>query len=164
MTNLGSRTHVYATDSSLKGGLQNQTPQPIPPEGLELTELTGNAEFIVDDGKNPRPLPLEVSNAPTLTIWLNSDPNQGTIQVQASVPDADVIINGRKAQPLRQGRRSFYLEPGPHVIRVVKEGYDAAEQKVELKKGDVLRLPVFDLKPIVRTATLVIEGATRDAR
>ena len=163
VSNLGPRTRVYATDSSLKGGLQNQTPQPIPPEGVELTELTGNAEFIVDDGKNPRPLPLEVSNAPTLTIWLNSDPNQGTIHVQASVPDADAIIDGRKPQPLRQGRRSFYLEPGPHVIRVVKEGYEAAEQKVELKKGDILRLPVFDLKPIVRTATLMMEGATRDA-
>ena len=34
---------------------------------------------------------------------------------------------------------------------------------VDVKKGEVLHLGVIELKPVIRTASLVIEGATREA-
>jgi serine/threonine-protein kinase len=164
VANLGSHARVYTSDGSLKGGLKDQPAQPIPPEGLELTSLNGNAEFVLDNGKSPRPIPIEVGNAPSLAIWLTSDPNQGTLEIEANVPNADLYIDGHKRRPLRAGKNFLGLDPGPHTIRVASDGYEAAqEQKVDLKRGDVLRLPAFTLKPAVRTASLVIEGATRDA-
>jgi eukaryotic-like serine/threonine-protein kinase len=163
ISNLGSRARVYTSDRSLKGGLKEETPRPIPVEGLELRELVGNAELTLTDGKTPRPFPIEVSNAPMLTVWLTSNPNYGTVQVEANVPSPEVMIDGRKAKPLQKGRNYLHLEPGTHVIHVSKDGYEPVEQRVALKKGQVLSLPSFDLKPAVRAATLVIEGATRDA-
>jgi len=160
IANLAAHARVYGNDSSLKGGLKDQISQPIPTEGLQLDELAGNAEFILDNGKSPRSLPLEVSNTPTLTVWLASDPNQGTIQIQTNVTGVDVGIDGRMARPLRQPYLG--LEAGTHVIRVSKDGYEQAEQKVELKKGEIRQL-AFELKPVARLASLVLEGATRGA-
>jgi hypothetical protein len=108
-------------------------------------------------------LPIEFSNAPTLSIWLASDPNQVTILVDAGVPGADAIIDGKKPQPLRSGPKYFRLEPGTHTVRVVKDGYEASEQTLELAKKGEYRKLAFSLKPLVRTASLVIEGATPDS-
>ena len=163
IANLGFSARIYATDGSLKGGLKGQPAQPIPPEGLALGELTGNAELTLDDGKSPRQLPIEMSNAPTLTIWLASDLNLGTLTVQASVPGAEVTIDQRKPRPLRSGPNYLGLEPGKHTIRVSKAGYEQGVLNVELKKGEIHPLPVFELKLAVRTASLVIEGATGGA-
>jgi len=164
VANLGSRALVYTSDDSLRGGLKGQPAKPIPPEGLELTGLTGNTEFVLDDGKSQRPVPIEVSNAPSLAIWLTSDLNQGTLEIEANVANADLYIDGRKRRPLRAGKNYIGLEPGAHTIRVARDGYEALpEQKVDLKKGEVRQLAAFNLKPAVRTASLAIEGAPRDA-
>jgi serine/threonine protein kinase len=164
VANLGSRARVYTSDSSLKGGIKDHPAQPIPAVGLDLTDLNGNTEFVLDNGKSPRQIPIEVGDAPSLAIWLTSNPNQGTLEIEANVPSADLYIDGRKRRPLRAGKNYIGLEPGSHTIKVAGDGYEAApELKVELPKGETLRLPAFTLKPAVRTASLVIEGATRDA-
>lgn len=159
---LASRAQVYTTDRSLKAGLKDAMPVPIPDEGLPLSGLTTNAEFIVDNGKAPRSLPIEVSNAPTLTVWLANDPNLGSIDVEARLP-VEVSIDGRKSRPLRPGINHRALEPGRHTIVFSKEGYEPLQQIAEIKKGESLKLPAVDLKAVVRTATLAVEGGTGDA-
>ena len=72
-------------------------------------------------------------------------------------------FDNRKPLSLHQGRNYFGAEPGAHTIRVTRDGYDPVERKVELKKGVVLPLPVVEWKPLVRTASLGIEDATREA-
>jgi serine/threonine-protein kinase len=163
IASLASRARVYASDSSLKGGIKDQTPQPIPADGLEFGEVTASTELKLDDGKSPRTLPLEVGNSPTLTIWLASDPNQGTIEVEVQAPGMAVSLDRRTPRPLRPGLNRIGMGPGTHILRFTKDGYDPSEQSVELKKGEVRRLPAFELKPAIRTASLVIEGATREA-
>jgi len=163
ISNLAARARVYVSDGSLKAGVKDQTPQPIPADGLEFGEITPSTEIRLDDGKSPRPLPLEVGNAPMLTISLVSDPNQGTIPVEARVPGTEVSVDGRKPRLLRPERNYLGLEPGSHILRFSKEGYEAADRKVDLKKGEILPVVDVELKPVVRTATLAIEGATRDA-
>jgi serine/threonine-protein kinase len=162
IANLASRAKVYASDPTLKGGLKDTPPQPVPAQGLELNGLAGNAEFLVEDGKSP-PRSIELSNAPTLTVWLASDPNQGKLELQVNVPDAEVTINGRKRRAPRAGKNYYSMEPGPYVVRVSKEGYETAEQKGDLKKGMTVTLPGFELKAIVRLASLLMEGATPGA-
>jgi serine/threonine protein kinase len=160
IASLASRARVYATDSSLKGALKDQTAQPIAAEGLELNNLADNTEFILDDGKSPRPLPIEVSNAPTLTVWLASDPNLGTLELQVNVPDAELMINGRKRRAPRPGKNYYTIEPGLLSIRLSKEGYEPQDQNVDLKKGKLALVPAFELKAVTRQASLVIEGAS----
>jgi hypothetical protein len=163
ISELGYQARIYASDPSLKGGIKEQPIQPIPPEGMEVNVPGGDAEFVLDDGKSPRSVPIETSNAPALTIWLANDPNLGTLQIEATIPDADLYIDGRKRRPLKAGKNYYNLEAGEHVFRVAKDGYeDAPEQKVELKKGEHVEARI-DLKPIPKTATLVIAGGTRDA-
>lgn len=163
IADLAGRARIFATDGSLKAGLKDQPTQPIPPDGLALDQVAGNAELTLDDGKSPRTIPLETSNAPTLTIRLASDPNQGTLEVEVRVPGATVSIDGRKPRTLRAGPNSLGLLPGTHTLRFTKDGYEPLEAKVEVAKGEVRRLPAFDLKPAIRTGSLMIDGATRDA-
>jgi serine/threonine-protein kinase len=164
IASLASRAMVYATDRSLRGGLKDTSPAQIPDEGLPLNALGENAEFVVDNGKATRPLPIEAGNAPTLTVWLASDPNFGNITVEANVLDGEIVIDGRKLKkPLHPGKNYLALQPGMHKIQLSKEGYEPAVQDIEVKKGDLLRLPAFVLKLVARTASLVIDGATRDA-
>src|SRR6185437_14346653 len=58
---------------------------------------------------------------------------------------------------------SLMLPPGTYTIKVSKAGYQDQIRTVELKKGAVVPLPVFDLKPLVVTASLEIEGGTPGA-
>jgi hypothetical protein len=163
IANLASRSHVYSSDSSLKGGLKDQPPQTIPAEGLEFSSVAENAQLILDNGKSPRALPLEAANAPTLAVWLASDPNQGTIEVEVRVPGAQLSIDGRAPRVLRPGPNPLGMVPGKHKLRFTKDGYEPLETTVDIAKGEVRPLPAFDLKPVVRTGSLAIEGATREA-
>ena len=164
ITNLASGAHLYASDRSLKGGLKDATPRPIPDDGLELGGITANAEVLIDDGKSQRSYSLEVGNAPTITIWLANDPNQGAVEVDVRTPGAERSIDGRKARPLRvRGSTPSAWTRVTHTIRISKDGYEPIERTVELKKGETVKWGVIDLKPVVLTSSLVIEGATRDA-
>lgn len=163
IANLASRSHVYATDNSLKAGLKDQQLQAIPAEGLDFGDVAGDAQLILDNGKAPRALPLSAANAPTLAVWLASDPNQGTIEVEVRVPGAMLAIDGRAPRALRPGKNPRGMVPGTHTLRFTKDGYEPLDTTVEIAKGEVRTLPPFDLKAVVRTGSLVIEGATRDA-
>ncbi len=164
IANLAGRAHVYTSATNLKGGINDQPTQPIPPEGLGWTDLTDNPALTLDDGKTPRRLTIERGNVPSLTILLASDTSAANIQVHCNVPDADLIVNGKKRLTFKSGNGWTSLRPGTYTISAVKEGYQAApEQKVDLKKGDLLTLPLFELKPIQRMASLFIEGATAGA-
>jgi serine/threonine-protein kinase len=164
VASMASHGMVYTTDRSLKGGLKDAVPASIPDEGLQLDMLGANAEFIVDNGKATRPLPIELSNAPTLTVWLANDPSLGTVVIEANVLDGELAVDGRTwKRPLRPGKNYLSLQPGKHTIEWSREGYESASQAVVVKKGELVTLPVFELKPEVRTATLFLEGATKDA-
>jgi hypothetical protein len=163
IASLASSARVYASDSSVKGGLKDSTPQTIPAEGLELGGITANSELTLDDGKSQRTLPLEVGNAPALTIWLAGDPNLGTLEVEVRPAGGERSLDGGKLKPLRLGKNRVSSEPGPHVLHITKEGYEPVDRKVELKKGETLALGVIELKAVVLKASLAIEGATPSA-
>ena len=135
ISTLASSARVYASDNSLKGGLKDSTPQPIPPEGLEFGGITASSEIILDDGKSQRTVPMDVGNAPTLTISLANDPNLGTLQVEVSVPGSELSLDGRAARPLHAGSNYRGLEPGAHTIRILKEGYETVVRSGGIEKG-----------------------------
>ena len=106
IASLASSAHVYASDSSVKGGLKDTTPQPIPAEGLELGGITANSELTLDDGKSHRTLPMEVGNAPALTIWLAGDPNLGALEVEVRPAGAERSLDRRQGEDSPFGKES----------------------------------------------------------
>lgn len=163
ISNFVGRARVYASDSSLKAGVKDQTPQPIPADGLDFDGVTAYTEIRLDDGKSQQSYPVELGNAPTLAIWLTSDPNQATLVTEVRMPVAEMSLDGRKPRPLSPGMNYLVVETGRHTFRLSRQGYEPVELTLELKKGETRRLPISELKPLVRTASLLIEDATRGA-
>ena len=163
VSNLGPYTRIWSTNPAVKAAPVTQTPQSIPPDGLEFKDLKSDSELVIADGASQKPLPVEITNAPALSILLSSDVTTATLRLQASVPDADVTVQGRRPRRMHGVSTSLMLPPGTYTIKVSKAGYQDQIRTVELKKGAVVPLPVFDLKPLVVTASLEIEGGTPGA-
>jgi eukaryotic-like serine/threonine-protein kinase len=165
VSSLGSRARIYSS-ATAKAIHSDQPPQLLPPDGLAFNGLNpGSAAVQIDDGKNLRPFPIELGNLPHLNLWVNSDRNVGFLSVEANVPDAAVFLDGKptKRPNLHNGKITLGLEPKAYKVRVVAPGFEeAAEQAVEIHKGEPKAIK-FDLKPVVTTASLQIEGGTPEA-
>jgi hypothetical protein len=162
VSTLEKRAQVYSSNPALKAGMHAASMQTIPPTGLALQEVPAKGDLILDNGKGTRPVPIEAGNAPIVNIILTGDPETATLQVECNVPDATVTIRGRP-YPLRNGARQLLLRPGKVTIHVERNGYQSADQTVDLAKGGVVPAR-FDLSAIAKTGNFLIEGATPDAQ
>jgi serine/threonine protein kinase len=163
VSSFGSHARIYASQNSAKAGLKDQA-EPIPQEGLDLPEIGGNTEIWLDAGKAQMPLPIGVGNAPTLMIRrLANDAVDATLTIEVKTDGVSMSVDGRKAVPLQVGQNYRGTAPGHHVLRFVKDGYDSQELPIDLQKAEIRRLPAPQLKPTIRTAFLVIDGATPGA-
>ncbi len=82
----------------------------------------------------------------------------GNVQVNVNVP-ATVYMDGRKAGETLPGRplNQQGLPAGPLVVRVESEGYEPAQQRVEVPRGEWEQL-VFKLQPLVQMASLTVRS------
>jgi tetratricopeptide (TPR) repeat protein len=71
-----------------------------------------------------------------------------TLTLELNVPGADVHIDGTKQEPTTI--TGLILEPGQHVVRVTKPGFEPLEQVVKAANGESLKLVV----PLVPSASL----------
>ena len=116
---------------------------------LQITESKDRQRFV-----------LTYSPAPTLTVYVKSDPNAGTAIVMTGQDDVDVFINNlpyrRKTD---RGQVRIPLKVGEYTIRVHKPGFiDPPPQTVAVKKAEESAVE-FRLVPIPEIATLQIKGA-----
>jgi hypothetical protein len=82
------------------------------------------AELEVDRGQRREvDLPLEPLERPLAQLT-----------VACEVPGANVFIDGERVA-LTPVRASLPLVPGPHLVRLTREGYRPAEQRIELREG-----------------------------
>ena len=163
VSNLANQTNIYGAGDGLKIGLAGQSLQPAPTEGLAFKNLAQDTQLVADFGGAQHPLPFQVSNEPTLNVLISSDPNTATLRIVSKIPDAQVTIDKRKPRRIRGTTLSLLLPPGKYSVRVSKEGYVDRIETVELKKGDSVSLPPFDLAPIPRLSSLSIEDGTAGA-
>ncbi len=165
VSSLGSNAVVYAT-ANLKGGIEGQPVQVIPPEGLKLTlPSQGAVHFAIDDGHGKtRLVALEYSPLPAIAVSLGAAVEKVPVTLTANVPDAIVVLNGHDLKPLVSGKRVIWLPEGKYHVSVKAEDYEPAEdQVVEVKAGQAPPKPLeFTLKPIAHMATVVIESAPPD--
>jgi len=83
------------------------------------------------------------------------------LKVSADVAGAQVWVDGKeqKVAPVTLTD----LPPGPHTVRVGKEGYEPAEEKVFLMRGTALTVDVV-LKRIVTSGAIHVTGTPQGAK
>ncbi|MGA9039829.1 MAG: protein kinase [Terriglobales bacterium] len=166
VANMGGQVHVYSSDSAAKLSLDGQTALDATENGVDLSQVTPGAhELTVSRGKDEYKLDVDIGPAPTLTTFLQSGANIGTVLVVTGQDKTKVFLNGKLQESTTQGGqlRIPNLEPKDYTVRVSKNGFqDLPEQKVRIRKGEQSKL-VFNLQPIPHFASLSIQGGTPGA-
>jgi hypothetical protein len=161
----GSHARVVSNTGPLKLALNGQGQNDVSPAGVELTNFhPGVNEIVIGEGRDQRNMSENFSAAPSLTAFLKTDVNAGTLIVSTGQDDAHVFLNDKEYR--RRTKRGEVRIPtlGKVTVRVAKAGFqDAPPQSVEVKKGAEVRLQ-FDLKPQPQFATLEIRGAMAGTR
>ena len=166
VSSMGEHAHIYSSDPTVKVSLDGQAQVDISPEGIDLPSVAAGAhEFTVTRGAEEYKLAIETTSGPTLSAFIESGQNVGTLLIVTGQDKARVFLNGKPLDQQTQGGqlRIANLEPKEYTVRVAKSGYqDIAEQKIRIRKGQQGRL-VFSLQPALRMATLNIQGGTPGA-
>jgi hypothetical protein len=122
---------------------------------------TADHDLQVTQGKDRQRFVLTYTPAPTLTAYIKSDPNAGTVVIAAGQDGAEVYINGKlyRRKTDRGQIRIPNLNVGEYTIRVHKQGFiDPPPETVQIKKAE--ETPVeFHLQPLPEIATLQVKGA-----
>ena len=82
----------------------------------------------------------------------------GNVQINVNVP-ATVYLDGKKAGNTQPGRplNQQGVPAGPLTVKVQAEGYEPAEQQLQVRRGQWEQL-VFELRPVVRLASLTVRS------
>lgn len=165
VNSMADHLRVYSSDSTAKVSLDGQPAVAVPPDGLDLPSISAGAhELAVTRGSDEYKLDIDRGAAPTLSAFLESGQNLGTLVVVTGQDKAKVFLNGKLQQQLTQGGqlRIPNLELKDYVVRVSKSGFqDVPDQKVRLRKGQGKL--IFDLQPIPHLASLTIQGGAPGA-
>ncbi len=130
-------------------------------DGLTLENLgKTDHDLQVTQDKDRQRFVLTYTPAPTLTAYVKSDPNAGTVIVSAAQDGADVYINDNLyRRKTERGQLRIPLKVGEYTIRVHKAGFiDPPPENVEVKKAEEAAVQ-FRLQPLPQVATLLIKGA-----
>lgn len=164
VTSLGSSARVVTNKGPLKLALNGQPQADATTDGVDLANFQpGVAEIVVGEGKEQHEMKESFTPAPTLTAFLKSDLNIGTLIVSAGEDDVRVFLNN-KEYPRRTQRGQVRVQTiGAVNVRVAKDGYEpVTAQTAEVKKGSEVRLE-FKLQALPKMAMLQIRGATPGA-
>ena len=150
-------TNAENSDVSLDGNPAGQ----VGPDGLNIDDL-GKADHLlqVTQGKDRQRFVLTYTPAPTLTVYVKSDPNAGTVVIITKLDGADAFINDKLyRRKTEAGQLRIPLKVGDYTIRVHKAGFiDPPPETVSVKKAEETAVN-FRLEPVPQIATLQIKGA-----
>ena len=167
VSGLGDRLQVMASDPSLKLSVDGQPQSDYEPEGWQLTKLTpGTHELTLTQGSSQYKLDVDAGPMPSLTAFLESGRNVGTLVIVTNEDKARVSLNGQVQKDTTHGGelRISDLEPKDYTVKVSKNGFqDLPEQKARIRKGEERRL-AFNLQPLPHFGTLSIQGGPPGAQ
>jgi len=154
-------SRLFAT-RDWKVSLPDGSARAVAAGGMDFTELVATSE----DGHIEK-LIRSTSRAPLLAVLLRRLPPKIAVSVSANVPDAAIVINGRRSeQQLVHGQAAFSLFPGDYRVGLVERDYgDSAIQDVRLVEGSKTRpTPLqFVLKPVGNRALVEFGPEAREA-
>lgn len=154
---------------SVSAPVASATPVSAPPESSRATSVTAPAETIPESSQPNLPvLPDTAAGKLKTNVQPSNDQpstesvrNVGTLLVVVGQDDARVFLNGKAEPQLTQAGqlRVPNLDLKDYVVQISKGGFlDPPPQKIRIRKGEQAKL-VFVLQPVVRTASLTIQGA-----
>jgi serine/threonine-protein kinase len=160
VASVGDHVAVYSSAPGAKVAIDGKPPMDLPADGAYLSVSGVAHELTVVLNGEEYKLGIEVTSAPVLNVFVESGQNVGTLVVVTGQDKTKVFLNGKVLdQQTRGGQlRIANLEPKEYAVRVSKAGFqDLPEQRIRIRKGQQGRL-VFGLLPIVRLASLSIQG------
>jgi hypothetical protein len=164
VASFGKAARVVTGTGPLKLAVNGQPQADAGPAGTDLANFQpGREEIVVGEGKDQRTMSEDFGTAPTITAFLKSDVNTGTLIISTGQDDVRVFLNDKEYRRRTQRGQLRIQTLGKVTVRVAKAGFlDEAPQTAEVKKGEEARLQ-FALKPQPQFGTLQIHGGTPDA-
>jgi hypothetical protein len=164
ISSFGNRARAVTNKGPMKLIVNGQPEDDAGPAGVDLRNFhIGVNEITVGEGQDLRGMKEDFRSAPTLTAFLKSDLNIGTLIVFAGEDDVRVFLNN-KEYPAKTSRGQLRIQTIGNInVRVSKEGFDPVAPVIaEVKKGRETRVE-FTLNRTPVTATLQIAGSTPGA-
>ncbi len=139
-----------AVDGKLAGAAGNA--------GLELKDLApGPHEIAITINGLMRRFPFESSATSGIVASLFTERNVGSVRILTGDDGVAVYLNGQKfKRTTTRGRLLLFLAPKQYTVRVEKPGLWAADQTVDVRRGEEAQV-TFKLAPA--KGTLEIHGA-----
>ena len=168
VSSFAGHARLVTSSGPWKLAVNGQTEDSAGPAGVDLKNFqAGLNEMAISQGagnaSDQRSVKEDFGPGPTLTAFLKTDRNVGTLIVSTGENNARVFLND-KEYPRRTQKGDLRIQTiGPVDVRVVKNGFEnAPAQTAEVKKGGEVRLE-FKLKPLAQVGALQIDAATPGA-
>ena len=160
VASFGKQARIVTNAGPWKLAVNGQSQSDAGPAGTDVTSFQpGVNEVVVGEGNDRRNMSESFGAAPTLTAFLKTDVNAGTLIVSTGLDDVRVLVNNKEYKLRTQHGKLRIQTLGKVSVRVAKSGFqDEPEQTAEVKKGAEVRLQ-FDMKPQPQFGSLEIHGA-----
>ncbi|MGO9012060.1 MAG: protein kinase domain-containing protein [Bryobacteraceae bacterium] len=154
----GSQAMVYCSAEGVPVAVDGKLTGAAGAAGLELKELApGPHEVQVTMNGSPRKILFESSTTSGIIASLLTERNVGSLRIITGYDDVAVYLNGQKIpRSMARGRLLLFLAPKQYTVRVERPGLWAADQTVDVRRGEEANL-AFKLVPA--KATLEVRGA-----
>ncbi|MBV9155125.1 MAG: hypothetical protein JO097_02615, partial [Acidobacteriaceae bacterium] len=115
----GKSAKLYASPEA-RVGLRGEVYEPIPAEGMSIANDSAVTVLLNEDSKSQ----VRLNPLPARSIRIVLEPNAlrplTTVEINANVPDAGIIVNGEKlARSLENGVTVLHLRPGEYHVKLV---------------------------------------------
>jgi eukaryotic-like serine/threonine-protein kinase len=161
VSNSANHLHVYYSDPRAKASVDSQPEAEIGADGIDIPNVApGPHQLNLSSANDHHSVAIDVGAAPTLTAFLISDQDIGTLLVVTGEDDVQVYLNNQLQKKTTKGGqlRIPNLTPKGYTIRIAKNGFqNPPEQQVTIRKGDSAKLN-FALAPVLHAASLAIDG------
>jgi hypothetical protein len=156
--------HLITNAENSRVSLDGKPGADVGLDGLTLNDLgKTDHELQLMRDKDRQRFVLTYTPAPTLTAYVKSDLNVGTLVVTTAQDGAEVYINDTLyRRRTERGQARIPLKVGQYTIRVHKPGFiDPPPVDAEIKKSELTPLQ-FSLQPVREFAILQVKGALPD--
>ena len=162
ISSMGNQLHVTSSTANSKLSVDGQPEVDFGKDGADVSGVSaGSHQLAMKLGGDQHTLDLEMKPSPTLTVFVLSNQNIGSLLV-VTEDNAQVYLDNQLQKHNTHGGQLLItnLTPRDYTVRVAKKGFqNAPEQRVSVHKGDQARLS-FTLQAVPHVASLVIQNAT----
>ena len=144
----GSQAMVYSNTEGVPATVDGKPAGTVGAAGLELKDLApGPHEIQMTINGLTHKIPFESSATSGIVASLRTERNVGTLRIITGDDNVAVYLNGQKyKRATTRGRLLVFLAPKQYVVRVEKPGLWAADQTVDVRRGEEAQL-TFKLIP-----------------